>query len=1366
MEIKEQCRVLVENNLSPNDSLRKPASASLENLSSTNPDLFVQYMLSLLEPSQPDYVVKFILSQLRRQLAARNPKFSIFNKISLQTRNALHSALNSAFLNLSFNPVVSIHITHCYSNFLSLLLDVGESEKTATVKALGEWATSPELRIREGAILIFSEIIDFNGKHFLQYIPQLYEIFRNALTDTQSKKMNRYAIRAITVLLFLVKQDKKTLKHISELAPVVLVRLESLLAEGDYSGAIETQQLLIDLADKVPNFFRATLSSWLEKLGGFITVSSNAIEESDQAAATPGCEMKVLPASVRENLKELRSITTTFLVSLIRPFKIRLGGSKELAAVVAIGWRLLVNARLAEDKQWMEDEDNEDPDDTISLGLQVFSDISGTFRAEQYFRPFFPAVFQPALHSAQPKEQYMAIRAIATSLEGVKDELTKQEIGSVLDETLAVLCATSSPSSSSSLTPSSGLSQTSSAATASSSADASNAVVIPSNGLAAAYPRIGLAILELFNSLFSAPVQRFVKKKPFVIRAVSAVLSIMQHSVLNTIPSIRMSALRLLAVAAANIPKSHLKPLLPLVIPILYSVGMSQMAKERIEAVRSLVEVADAAEELLEQWSAQQAEQVNQMIQAMMVVVEKDVLPTDSEDLITYQGVVVDCVSALLVSCGKTIAARWIAQFTGAVLKMFNALSSPSSSSSPADSQTASKAFSSDQRLDSIQSVWTRLPTLLGGRFAPLLPLTVPLLLKDAQKKAALTEADIDMIASTATSIGAPSDSTPGDQMEGKSTSMQDSLVEMRGEAENALSDRENALLRLSIIARSVGPYFAPYVEPCITTGLSVMEEARTALLSISIDSAASLVSNCIICVSPRANPAEDVFHPLYPQSHPQTAADSALPPLPPLPPIPDGCHPVALFTRFANCAMPLLIDSLRSPPEVSAGSASGPVASSRELPSVSMSAAVRTSVASSLIFALESVSPLLTPTPAPEWSKCMSPWAQMAGAPPSPSPWAALPLPQSASGHLDVLGLTKGMKELLLRIRYHKKLLMKSLGVVEHAEAGTQDDADDVVGVDELDDVDEYESTNSMSGSVLSFVTLLFRTYGDAFCDGFLLLLPIITEMAATPTPENPLPFNDDADRALALYMMTACIKDGGNKGQESISTFAPYFLYYADPSHSIAVEETDTRIAALTALGRIADANNASSAPVLQQALEYAKHWIKVNVNSMEESQLEAYDNAVAVLMRVLQYFMRQQSSVLDAAQVFQLKRLWYECLPLSTDVDEAVWCHDQLLRMLQASDTAVFGKTPDVAQRCLAVLRDGSPVDRADDLVAQELRRLLSVLVQIVSSPLVSKEADEKLQEFLRSLTKCFPAEYLAKMWNMLDEERQEDLLPLFK
>jgi hypothetical protein len=198
----------------------------------------------------------------------------------------------------------------------------------------------------------------------------------------------------------------------------------------------------------------------------------------------------------------------------------------------------------------------------------------------------------------------------------------------------------------------------------------------------------------------------------------------------------------------------------------------------------------------------------------------------------------------------------------------------------------------------------------------------------------------------------------------------------------------------------------------------------------------------------------------------------------------------------------------------------------------------------------------------------------------------------------------------------------------------------------DELEDA-EYQNVleieSQILGTIVDCIQSLVRNSESEFAQIFLQNLSSKFESLLDPK-------RSADDRASALCVFDEVLEFGGKPMKPFVSNYSPILLNYAKDQDENVVQS------AVYGLGVCAQVNPLSFAPFSGGALEL----LAPIIDSGSESH--ARDNAISAYGKII-------LNCSNALPVENLLPLWLRCLPLKTDLEEAVWTVRVICDMLES-------------------------------------------------------------------------------------------------
>ena len=415
-------------------------------------------------------------------------------------------------------------------------------------------------------------------------------------------------------------------------------------------------------------------------------------------------------------------------------------------------------------------------------------------------------------------------------------------------------------------------------------------------------------------------------------------------------------------------------------------------------------------------------------------------------------------------------------------------------------------------------------------------------------------------------------------------------------------------------------------------------------------------------------------------------------------------------------------------------------------------------------------------------------------------------PLPQIVSESFKLNDFLVLLRTLIMSVITRKQNLraitedptLNQYPIQQSGITNTTDDEkeDDETGIKEQQYLSDWDTEADTLGSLTAFFTTLFTTYRTTFVVPFQReFSDIIFDMLQPPPETNrkqsvptssisstpffsnlaqqngnnikariPTYLPDDSDRSFALFLLNDCVENADTMASEIVPSFMPFYLYFADISHSCVLEEPLNRQNAAAGIGYCAQYGGSSFSPFCSEALRVLVGIIQMKIDSDNETDLMAFDNAVSALLRIVTYQAGSFPHGEDDKR--QALRIIYRSLPLTHDNIEAKICHTELARLISTNDSVLFDNDAQVAIRAANMLNT-KQLDQTDEKVGKGFTRLFSILLSIIcSEDLADEKSISVFLHTLRILTQILPANILTGYYNNLSESEKKKVTTLLQ
>lgn len=221
----------------------------------------------------------------------------------------------------------------------------------------------------------------------------------------------------------------------------------------------------------------------------------------------------------------------------------------------------------------------------------------------------------------------------------------------------------------------------------------------------------------------------------------------------------------------------------------------------------------------------------------------------------------------------------------------------------------------------------------------------------------------------------------------------------------------------------------------------------------------------------------------------------------------------------------------------------------------------------------------------------------------------------------------------------------------------------------------------------------------------------------------QNDRPANE---RQVALCLFDDILIHGGPRGRELVpNLMAPMRAYALDP-------DVDVRQAAIFGLGVCAQIGGDVFAEKGGMAAVQDLEKIVREPNSRSAGNEQSTDNAVSALMKVMEY---QPAILGDAAH--RIGELVLSYLPVLQDKQEAVICHELLVKFVAQEDSRILGQN------------------------SSNLGHVLRVFASVLNTQLVNEQTHRNATELLKQISQRCPPQMLQQVTANLSDQLKQKL-----
>jgi len=238
----------------------------------------------------------------------------------------------------------------------------------------------------------------------------------------------------------------------------------------------------------------------------------------------------------------------------------------------------------------------------------------------------------------------------------------------------------------------------------------------------------------------------------------------------------------------------------------------------------------------------------------------------------------------------------------------------------------------------------------------------------------------------------------------------------------------------------------------------------------------------------------------------------------------------------------------------------------------------------------------------------------------------------------------------------------------------------------------EENEAEEEVLDGVSAVISVALRKWGDVAFPFVDPLMPAIGQLLTGPGRTN-------GERRIGVCVMDDLLEHSPAGGAQYLPQIIPILLQFAQH------KDNDLRQSAVYGLGVAAQHRRDAFRPVAAQASNILSAVVSDREARSEDANM-CTDNAVCALGKVLEFHS-------DVADGKLLGSVWLPQLPLEADEAEASVAHEQLVRLVEASDPRILG---DANSNLASILRVFVAVlARRTDLASETTLRRMVTLVQ---------------------------------------------------
>uniref|UniRef100_A0A2M3ZYW0 Putative karyopherin importin beta 3 n=1 Tax=Anopheles triannulatus TaxID=58253 RepID=A0A2M3ZYW0_9DIPT len=273
--------------------------------------------------------------------------------------------------------------------------DDGNNEWPEFLQFLFHCASAPSVQLQESALRIFASVPGIFGNQQAQHLPLIKQMLCKYLDPSSDQEVRFQAVRAYGAFILLHDKEEDVKRQFADLLPrVILITAES-VEQCDPSNLM---QLLIDMAEGVPKFFRPQLEQVFELC------------------------MKIFSTPDMED--NLRHLALEMMVSLAEnaPAMVRKRAEKYVAALVPLVLQMMTD--LEDDDEWsVSDKITEDDTSDNNVIAESALDRLACGLGGKTVLPHIVSNIPAMLNSPDWKQRHAALMAISAAGEGCQKQM-------------------------------------------------------------------------------------------------------------------------------------------------------------------------------------------------------------------------------------------------------------------------------------------------------------------------------------------------------------------------------------------------------------------------------------------------------------------------------------------------------------------------------------------------------------------------------------------------------------------------------------------------------------------------------------------------------------------------------------------------------------------------------------------------------------------------------------------------------------------------------------------------------------------------------------------------------------------------------
>ena len=193
------------------------------------------------------------------------------------------------------------------------------------------WTEHSRAEVQQGALSIFTLIVESEPSLFERHIPALVNLFGKVFTTNTSSATQIIAIDSLALILGSLGGKKKNLSLFQTLAPAIIQTMLNTLSAGRYEDANNIIAHLITITEARASFFRPVYERLLSVLFNIIRTCCQAEEASISQRSSPSASQPQpntqslsLSESTLHAMQELRHIALELILQLSKAFALPL----------------------------------------------------------------------------------------------------------------------------------------------------------------------------------------------------------------------------------------------------------------------------------------------------------------------------------------------------------------------------------------------------------------------------------------------------------------------------------------------------------------------------------------------------------------------------------------------------------------------------------------------------------------------------------------------------------------------------------------------------------------------------------------------------------------------------------------------------------------------------------------------------------------------------------------------------------------------------------------------------------------------------------------------------------------------------------